>query len=69
MPKILANRIIDMMRATGIPNGLKGVGYSEDDLENLTNGTMPQRRLIDNAPMPINREQLKDLFKKALSYW
>jgi len=42
-----------MMRSTGIPNGLKGVGYTEDDIENLTDGAFPQKRLIDNAPMLI----------------
>ena len=57
------------MKVTGIPNGLEGVGYSADDLENLTEKAIPQQRLIDNAPMPINREQLKGLFKKALAYW
>lgn len=66
---ILANRIIEMMKATGIPNGLKGVGYTEDDLENLTDKAFPQKRLIDNAPMPVNREQLRDLFKSAMTYW
>jgi alcohol dehydrogenase class IV len=57
------------MKATGIPNGLSGVGYTEDDLEDLTDGAFPQKRLIDNAPMSIRREQLKDLFKNALKYW
>jgi alcohol dehydrogenase class IV len=66
---ILANSIIEMMKATGIPNGLSGVGYTEDDLEDLTDGAFPQKRLIDNAPMSIRREQLKDLFKNALKYW
>jgi alcohol dehydrogenase class IV len=66
---ILANYIVEMMRATGIPNGLKGVGYTENDLEELTDKAFPQKRLIDNAPMPINREQLKGLFKAAMSYW
>ncbi len=66
---LLAQRVIDLMKATGIPNGLKGVGYTEDDLENLTDGAIPQQRLIDNAPLPIDREQLKELFKKSLVYW
>ena len=66
---LLAQRVRDMMKATGIPNGLTGVGYTEDDLENLTDGAIPQKRLIDNAPLPIDREQLKELFKKALTYW
>ena len=66
---ILANSIIAMMKATGIPNGLNAVGYTEDDLEELTEGAFPQKRLIDNAPLPIERGQLRDLFKKALRYW
>lgn len=66
---ILANVIIDMMKATGIPNGLKGVGYTEDDLDAMTDATFQQKRLIDNAPMPITREQLRGLFADAMSYW
>ncbi len=66
---VLADHIIDMMKATGIPNGLKGVGYTEEDLEDLTDKAFPQKRLIDNAPMRISREQLRDLFKAAMTYW
>ena len=66
---VLADRIIDMMKATGVPNGLTGVGYTRDDLDNLTDKAFPQKRLIDNAPMPIGRELLKDVFKSAMVYW
>lgn len=67
--RVLADRVIEMMRATGIPNGLRGVGYSEDDLEALTDRAFPQKRLLDNAPLPIDRDALKGLFRDALSYW
>ena len=66
---VLADRVIAMMKATGIPNGLRGVGYSEDDLDDLTDRAFPQKRLLDNAPLPIDRAQLKGLFRDALSYW
>ena len=66
---LLADRVIDMMRATDIPNGLGGVGYSEDDLEQLTDKAFPQKRLLDNAPCPVSREQLTGIFRGALSYW
>lgn len=66
---LLADRVIDMMRATDIPNGLGGVGYSEDDLEPLTDKAFPQKRLLDNAPCPVSRAQLTDIFRGALSYW
>ena len=67
--QVLADRVIAMMRATGIPNGLGGVGYSEDDLEALTERAFPQKRLLDNAPLAIDRDALKGLFRDALSYW
>ena len=66
---VLADRVIAMMRQTGIPNGLRGVGYSEDDLEALTDRAFPQKRLLDNAPLPVERDGLKGLFRAALSYW
>ena len=65
----LADRVIEMMRQSGIPNGLRGVGYSEDDLDALTDRAFLQKRLLDNSPRPPDREQLKDLFRGALSYW
>jgi len=66
---ILADRVIEMMRQTDIPNGLRGVGYSEDDLEALTDRAFPQKRLLDNAPLAIDRDTLKGLFRDALAYW
>ena len=66
---LLAGRVIEMMRRTGIPNGLGGVGYSEDDLEALTDRAFPQKRLLVNAPLEPDRDQLKDLFRDTLGYW
>jgi len=66
---ILADQIVSMMRDTGIPNGLSGVGYSNEDLDALTEKSYPQKRLIDNGPIPISREELKDIFRDAMSYW
>ena len=66
---ILADRVIDMMRQTDIPNGLRGVGYSEDDLEALTDRAFLQKRLLVNSPLPPDRDQLLGLFRDALSYW
>ncbi|MBT3305507.1 MAG: iron-containing alcohol dehydrogenase [Alphaproteobacteria bacterium] len=65
----LADRVIDMMRQTDMPNGLQGVGYTEDDLENLTDKAFPQQRLLVNSPQVPDRDQLKDLFRASLSYW
>ena len=57
------------MRATGMPNGLIGVGYEAADVPALVEGSLPQRRLLDNAPVDIDREILTTLCEGALSYW
>ncbi len=66
---ILADQILGMMRETDIPNGLSGVGYSMDDLDVLTDRSYAQKRLIDNGPMPISRDELKDLFRNSMTLW
>lgn len=66
---ILADRVVHLMRATGIPNGLRGVGYSEEDLPKLVDKAFPQKRLLDNGPRPVSRDDLEGLFRGAMSYW
>ena len=65
----VAEHLIDMMKATGIPNGLEGVGYEDADLDRLTDGAFPQKRLLNLAPCQIERDDLYKLFEGALRYW
>jgi len=67
--EVLAERIITLMRATGMPNGLRGVGYDDTYIAALVDGAIQQRRLLDNAPMAIDEEALADLYAGAISYW
>ena len=67
--EVLAGRIIELMRATGMPNGLKALGFDDDDVDALATGAEPQYRVIRNAPVDIGRSQLQQLFKAAMRYW
>ena len=67
--EVLAARIIELMRATGMPNGLTALGFGEKDVDDLATGAEPQYRVIKNAPVDIGREELKGLFRSALAYW
>lgn len=67
--EILGARIVELMKASGIPNGVCGVGYGAGDIGALIEGTLPQQRLLKNAPMEIGAEQLHTMFEGALSYW
>jgi hydroxyacid-oxoacid transhydrogenase len=67
--EIVAEHLIKLMRATGIPNGLSGVGYSSDDIAGLTEGAYLQQRLLRNAPIEITKEHLGKIFGGAIRYW
>ncbi|MDX1655115.1 MAG: hydroxyacid-oxoacid transhydrogenase [Candidatus Competibacteraceae bacterium] len=67
--EVVAGRLIELMKATHIPNGLDGVGYGEADIPELTEGAFLQQRLINNAPRPIGREELSRLYRGAMGYW
>ena len=66
---LLADRIVDMMRETDLPNGISGVGYSEEDIPNLVKGTLPQQRLLVMSPAQVGEAELTQLFKDAMRYW
>jgi alcohol dehydrogenase class IV len=65
----LADCLVELMQSTNMPNGLIGVGYEAVDVPALVEGALPQRRLLDNAPIEIDREVLTTLYEGALSYW
>lgn len=65
----LADGVIEMMYKTGVPNGLTGLGYTAEDLDELTDKGWKQRRVVDNAARQIRREEMREIFAGALSYW
>ncbi|GAH38664.1 unnamed protein product, partial [marine sediment metagenome] len=67
--EILANEIIRLMRATGMPNGLKAVDYGPNDIEELVQGTLPQHRVTKLSPRPANADDLRKLFSESMTLW
>jgi alcohol dehydrogenase class IV len=67
--EVLARELIRLMRAVAMPNGVAGVGYTAADVDDLVEGTLPQQRLLGNAPCELPREALAALFDRALRYW
>ena len=65
----LDEAVASLMRAVGTPNGIGGVGYTLDDVPDLVSGAAPQRRLLDNAPMPIHEPELDTIFRDAVRCW
>ena len=67
--EVLASVMIDLMRKTGIPNGLGAVGFTPDDVDELAAGTLPQHRVTKLSPRPADINDLKQLFLDAMRYW
>ncbi|MCP3867018.1 MAG: iron-containing alcohol dehydrogenase [Gammaproteobacteria bacterium] len=67
--ELLAQKLMALMRSTGMPNGVGGVGYDEKDIPGLVSGAYAQKRLLNNAPKHVDQQSLADLYHNALSYW
>jgi hydroxyacid-oxoacid transhydrogenase len=67
--EILAGALVDLMRRTGMPNGLSAVGYAPQDVDRLVEGTLPQRRVTQLSPRPASAEDLRQLFLDSMTCW
>jgi alcohol dehydrogenase class IV len=61
--------LVSLMKQTGAPNGIGGVGYTSADLDHLSEGAFAQKRLVDNAPKPMTQSDLRAIFEDALACW
>jgi alcohol dehydrogenase class IV len=66
---VLADSLVRLMRAVGMPNGLSAVGYADADCATLVDGAWPQQRLLQNAPVECDKPLLATLFQGAVRYW
>lgn len=70
----LYESIARFLDGLGVPRGLKAVGYTKDDIPDLVEGTIPQRRVLDLAPNIGNvvgedgREHLTRIMEASLEY-
>jgi len=67
--ELLAGAVIDLMKKTGMPNGLGAIGYGPQDIEDLVAGTLPQHRVTKLSPRPAAAEDLVKLFLDSLKLW
>lgn len=67
--EVVAVRIIEMLRATELPNGLQEIGFESGDADALADSAIRQRRAIGNAPRETTREHAAEIFRGAMRYW
>ena len=66
---ILADRVIHFMQLTQMPSGLQAVGYGEEHIPGLVQGTLPQHRVTKLSPRPADRNDLTSLFRESMTIW
>ena len=67
--ELLAQSFINLMKKTGMPNGLSAVGYTSKDVDKMVQGTLPQRRVLNISPKPVTAEDLRALFLESMTCW
>ncbi|HEU5483784.1 MAG TPA: hydroxyacid-oxoacid transhydrogenase [Microlunatus sp.] len=65
LPRVL----VDLMRDIGIPNGIGGVGFTEDDVPDLVVGTMKQQRLLATCAKTPTEEDIAAIFRRSVENW
>jgi len=67
--ELLASAIVGVMRRTGVPNGLKAIGFGSGDIDELVAGTVVQKRLIGLSPRQATADDFRQLFLDSLTCW
>ena len=67
--EILVQSLIGLMRNLDVPNGLLEMGFTEDDIPQLVEGTLPQHRVTKLSPRPAGAEDLAKLFMDSMKIW
>ncbi|MCL8251896.1 iron-containing alcohol dehydrogenase [Aeromicrobium fastidiosum] len=65
LPQVLAQ----IMRDVGIPSGIGAVGFGEDDVDALVEGTMKQQRLLATAPLEVREDDVASILDQSIELW
>lgn len=61
--------IIQLMKDVGAPKGVRELGYSEDEIDDLVDGAMKQQRLLVGAPKEVSEEDLANIIRESMENW
>jgi hydroxyacid-oxoacid transhydrogenase len=67
--EVLALAVIDVMKKVGMPNGLRAVGYTPDDVDALVEGVLPQHRVTKLSPRPVTAADFRQMFLDSMTIW
>lgn len=67
----LSDQLKRYMSTLRVPDGIgqNGVGFTEADIPALVEATLPQRRVLDLAPLKTGREELEKVFRASMKIY
>ena len=61
--------LVQLMKDVGAPRGLRELGYGEEDVDALVEGTLKQQRLLVIAPREAGPRDLADILHASMDNW
>lgn len=65
LPRVL----VELMRDVGIPSGIGQVGFTQDDVPQLVQGSLAQQRLLAISPREVDAEDLAGILTRSVENW
>jgi alcohol dehydrogenase class IV len=65
----LPSVLTQLMKDIGAPNGLRELGYDEDNINDLVEGALKQQRQLSIAPRVAGPDELQNIFLESLENW
>jgi len=65
LPTVLAS----VMRDVGVPSGLAELGFGQNDLPTLAEGTLKQQRLLATAPREVREDDVVAILADSVELW
>ena len=67
--ELIAQSLIKIMKDLGVPNGLRAVGYTPEDLDRLVEGVLPQHRVTKLSPRPATAADFRQMLADSMTIW
>ena len=68
-PDALPDLLVALMRDIGMPAGIGAVGFTDQDVESLVEGSLKQQRLLATAPCAVTADDLGGIFRRSITLW
>ena len=68
-PDTLPDVLRTLMRDIDSPRGIAELGYTEDDVPALVEGTMKQQRLLVGTPREVGETDIAHILNASMTNW